>query len=123
MSPIISKTFSEVSLGIQKKRLSSEFTVLTVMILYLAIASDFPPLFLLPKCLVLKLQPQLLLESLASIEELSQRPLLDLVQVRSGYVLNVNLKDATAASGSLLGFINKCPLLLPLFYKCQESTF
>lgn len=43
MSPIISKTFSEVSLGIQKKRLSSEFTVLTVMILYLAIASDFPP--------------------------------------------------------------------------------
>lgn len=52
MSPIISETFSEVSLRIQKKRLSSEFTVLTVMILYLAIPSDFPPSLPSPKCLV-----------------------------------------------------------------------
>lgn len=62
MSPIVSETFNEVSLQIQKKRLSSEFTVLTVMILCLAILSDFPPSLPSFKCLVLKLQPQLLLE-------------------------------------------------------------
>lgn len=63
MSPIVSETFNEVSLQIQKERLSSEFTVLAVMILYLAVLSDFPPTFLPSfKCLVLKLQPQLLLQ-------------------------------------------------------------
>ena len=62
MSPIVSETFNEVSLQIQKKRLSSEFTMLAVMILYLAVLSDFPPSLPSFNCLVLKLQPQLLLQ-------------------------------------------------------------
>lgn len=85
--------------------------MLTVMILYLAIPSDFPPSLPSPKHLVLMLQPQLLVEPLASTGELSQPPLLDLVQVRSGYVLNASLKEAAAAAVSS-GFYKQVPFVI-----------
>ena len=85
--------------------------MLTVMILYRAIPSDFPPSRPSPKHLVLMLQPQLLVEPLASTGELSQPPLLDLVQVRSGYVLNASLKHAAAAAVSS-GFYKQVPFVI-----------